>query len=304
MLVIPTTIPAELSCLAFSPDGRHLAIARGAYLDLKTTSNTLEIIEIASLSIVGTADSPRGAQRVWFSQTGQLFVANWSETFDFGTQFHGKLGGEPVTPPELGRPLGFSPDGMRAVFTFGTDQRIELTYVEQQDVFKPKWSQRIPSNAHRCAAVSPDGTTILTARWNSQLLSRDPGTGQVVQTYNLRDRIVELHYTHDGTKLVGRTQTGSPLVWDDCNLAKHPRVVSAKIRRNIRGMAVHPNSTHALVTTNDGPVVVCPLQGAKQADRAFNWNIGSTHAVAIRADGLLAATIGESGTIVVWDLEL
>jgi hypothetical protein len=37
---------------------------------------------------------------------------------------------------------------------------------------------------------------------------------------------------------------------------------------------------------------------------AYNWDVGPVHAVAFAPDGMTAAAAGETGSILVWDVEM
>lgn len=291
MLTFRTSLP-RVSRLAFSPDSRVLAIAGGMPF--------LEIIDLsAGLGKTFAKVSPFGLESAWYTPDGRLYVAMWNRIFAVNDPTDPGAEGQPIDD-SLGGPIGSSPDGRFAMTRSGAGDSLQLHLVEFERRPCVRWSLATPGVYNNRAAISPDGSRLVTVRQDDTLIDRSMATGEVIREYSNAIMIRSFAYTPDGKRIVARTRTGSPYIWDDGDLARKPRRMNVKRKRNITGMALHPNGRHALLATKDGPIAVGDL-GKTQTDRAFDWGIGSTECVAISRDGLLAATVGEAGQVVVWD---
>lgn len=295
MLTFQSAIPPVDSRLAFSPDSRHLAIAgRDPFL---------EILELATgTSAIVPKASHFTLEHLWFAPGGRLYASMWNRMLDFGTKLDARANRTDLEIP-LGGPRGFSPDRRHAITTSGLGRSLKMHLVAFDRAVKTIWSVATPNAFNNFAAVAPGVSRILTVDIDETILERSTASGNILREYKNTIMIRQFAFTADGKRLVARTRTGSPFVWDDGDLARKPRCMNVRHRRSITDMALHPNGRHALLSTKDGPVAVGDL-GATRSDRAFDWGIGSTESVAISRDGALAAAVGENGQVVVWDLDL
>jgi WD40 repeat protein len=293
MLTFRTSLP-RVNHLAFSPDSRVLAIAGGMPF--------LDIVELAT-GVVRTYPniSPFALETAWFNPDGKLYVAMWNRIFEVTDLDDASAAGKPVDD-SLGGPIGLSPDGRFALTSSGDRSNLKLHLIEFGRKSRKRWSLDTPGVFNNHAAISPDGSRLVTVRQDGTFLDRSMKTGDTIRNHPNTIMIRSLMFTADGSRLVARTRTGSPYIWDDADLTRKPRRMNVKRKRSVTDMALHPNGRHALLATKDGPVVVGDL-GKTQSDRAFDWGIGSTESVAISRDGTLAATVGEAGQVVVWDLD-
>jgi WD40 repeat protein len=294
MLTIRTAIPGKYRP-AFSPDSRFLAIAGGMPF--------LEIIELATGTVRTYPHiSPFALESAWFNPEGTLYVAMWNRIFEVADFDDTNAAGKPIDD-SLGGPIGLSPDGRFALTCSGDRSNLKLHLIEFDRKPRKRWSLDTPRVFNNFAAIAPDCSRLVTVRQDGAFLERSPLTGKTLREYPNIIMIRSFAFTADGSRIIARTRTGSPYIWDDADLTKKPRRMNVKHKRNITGMAVHPNGRLALLSTKDGPIAVGEL-GKSQTDRAFDWSIGSTESVAISRDGALAATVGEGGQVVVWDLDL
>lgn len=294
MLTFQTAIPPIDSRLAFSPDSRYLAIAgRGP---------NVEILDLTAGTIlpVPKAD-PYTLDRVWFTPGGRLFVSLWDRMFDFGRTFESKIKRTDLVL-DLGSPRGFSPDFRYAILTSGQGPRLKMHFVEFGRRLQTHWTIPTPNAFNNHAAIPPDASRILTVTIDGTILDRSPVSGAILSKSKNKIMIRQFEFTADGERLVARTRTGSPYVWDGGDLKKKPRRVNVKHKRNITDMALHPNGRAALLATKDGPIAVADL-GRTASEHGYDWKIGPTESVAVSPDGQLAAALGERGQLVVWDLD-
>lgn len=293
MLTFRTAIPGKYR-LAFSPDSRFLAIAGGLPF--------LDIIELATGAVRNYPNiSPFALESAWFNPDGKLYVAMWNRIFEVTDLDDTNAAGKPIDD-SLGGPIGLSPDGRFALTSGGNRSNLKLHLIEFGRKPRKRWSLDTPRVFNNFAAIAPDCSSLVTVRQDGAFLERWPFTGKTLREYPNAIMIRSFAFTADGARIVARTRTGSPYIWDDADLTRKPRRMNVKHRRSITDMALHPNGRLALLSTKDGPVAVGDL-GTTQTDRAFDWSIGSTESVAISPDGLLAATLGEGGQVVVWDLD-
>lgn len=294
MLTFRTALP-RVNRLAFSPDSRFLVIAGGMPF--------LDIVELATGAVRNYPNiSPFALESAWFNPEGKLYVAMWNRIFEVTDLDDTNAAGKPIDD-SLGGPIGLSPDGRLALTRSGDRSNLQIHLIEFGRKPQKRWSLLTSNVFNNFAAIAPDYSRLVTVRQDGAFLERLPLTGKTLREYPNSIMIRSFAFTADGSRLVARTRTGSPYVWDDGDLTRKPRRMNVKHKRNITGMALHPNGRHALLATKDGPIAVGDL-GNTQTDRAFDWGIGSTECVAISRDGLLAATVGEAGQVVVWDWDL
>lgn len=144
-------------------------------------------------------------------------------------------------------------------------------------------------------------------RGTTRFAVRDPRTGKVranfaspYETFESR----QLLAPPDGSQFVARRGTELH-VWDTSDWNTPPQVVPGNANpRNhlVRAAAFHPSGEYLLLAT-DAPSVTLFDARTWEPVRKWNWKCGALRAVAVSADGALAAAAGPSGKIVVWDFE-
>lgn len=92
-------------------------------------------------------------------------------------------------------------------------------------------------------------------------------------------------------------------LYDLATLGPPRRVAPASINGGFRSFAFHPNGrTMAIIHKGPSLVKLYDLDTLKLVTK-FQWKVGAHNAVAFSPDGTLAAAGGESGKIVVWDVD-
>jgi WD40 repeat protein len=82
-----------------------------------------------------------------------------------------------------------------------------------------------------------------------------------------------------------------------------PRLVrNADNRKHFTSLAYHPNGRQLFVTSNDETVHVFDADTLDRVNR-YTWQLEKLSAVAVSADGTLAAAGSANGGVVVWDLD-
>jgi WD40 repeat protein len=74
-------------------------------------------------------------------------------------------------------------------------------------------------------------------------------------------------------------------------------------RKEFTGLAFHPSGRYLAATSNDATVKHYDTT-TWQVAHSFNWGIGRLRSVAFSNDGMPAASGGDKGKIVVWDVDL
>jgi WD40 repeat protein len=80
------------------------------------------------------------------------------------------------------------------------------------------------------------------------------------------------------------------------------RLVRNDNRKDFTSAAFHPSGRRLYAASNDGTIQVFDTSTWSRLER-FTWQIGKPKAVAVSADGTLAAAGGENGDIVIWDVD-
>lgn len=145
-------------------------------------------------------------------------------------------------------------------------------------------------------------------RGNTRFSVRDPRTGKARARFDSPYDMFEarqLLAPPNGDQFVARRGTELH-VWDTSDWNGPPRIVpgNANPRNHLaRAAAFHPSGDYLLLAT-DAPSVTLFDARRWEPVRKWNWKCGPLRAVAVSADGALAAAAGPSGNVVVWDFEV
>jgi WD40 repeat protein len=177
--------------------------------------------------------------------------------------------------------------------------------------FHRLWVDRPPDRWFLAIAVSPDGTSGVTAersegndgRPRLEIVGRDMTTGKVNTRIALdpASPVKQLAFTADGSKLLVRTDSRTVQLFDAATGAPAGELVHPG-RPYVTAMAVHPHGPVACARTN-GTVTFWDAEKREQL-RTLDWKAGRLVSVAFSPDGALAAAGTEDGKIVVWDVDL
>ncbi|OAI47597.1 hypothetical protein AYO44_01590 [Planctomycetaceae bacterium SCGC AG-212-F19] len=106
----------------------------------------------------------------------------------------------------------------------------------------------------------------------------------------------------DRTLIAGRLRGWLAILKTNA-LGKQPVKVSNDGKKEFTGLAFHPSGRYLAATSNDATVKLYDTATWK-VHTAFDWKIGRLRSVAFSPDGMRAAAGGDSGKIVIWDVDL
>ena len=277
-----------IDALAFSPDGRTLALA-GSYLACRlvdaTTGQRSWAVESVSAFGLSLAFTPKGevlCRKVGLSVraaddgTERRNTGDWCQSF------------------------GLAPDGRTAYVADGTAEDSIRRY--DLKTGRSRRAVELESGAINRIAVSADGTLVAAVGCKRFYLLR-ADTFEVVASVaerTLSNGAFALAFHPSGKSLVftaGRTL----FVWDV--IAARETALVQLNAKYFMDAAFTPDGSRLLTVSKEGSVRVWDA-ATWQCERSFEWDVGPLRAVAVAPDGTRAAVAGDTGRVVVWDLDL
>lgn len=271
--------------IAFSPDGRKLAIAGGESAQLWDITANSEITSLEHEGYVTTlAYSPDG--KYLATGSGDGTVRLW----DSKTR-------SPMGPPlRQDGPITsvvFGPDG-RTLFSAATDLRIHQWEVPSGQSVSQLLTT-IHEGAVNAMAISPDGQTLAYATKNTSKLWNLAKAGMLA-TLNNEGTVTSLAFRPDGKLLAtGSTEKGVEL-WNATTGAIMARLSGQE--RAVLTVTFSPDGLLLASGSDDGTV---RLWSENEEKTLFTLG-GRINAVAFSPDGARIATASSDKTARVWDL--
>jgi WD40 repeat protein len=278
----------KIDALAFAPDGRSLALG-GAHLACRlidaTTGEQLWRVpgkQPFSLSLAFTPDGlvvcKCGPLSIRCASTGAEVqkCGNWCRAF------------------------GLTHDGLSA---FVADVRFQ-DIVRRYDLTSndPKAEVELETGKIKRIAVSPDGKLIAVVgcrRFHLLTTEALEVIGSAAHR-ELSNGEFALRFSPDSRTLV-YTAGHTLFVWDTVRASKVAQTQHEA--KQFMDAAFTPCGRRLITVSKDG-VARAWEPATWTCERAFAWDIGPLRAVAVSPDGTRAATAGDEGRVVVWDLDL
>jgi WD40 repeat protein len=286
----------RLDCLAFSPDGRRLAVTgdRGV----------VQVWDLLARRVERTFSAGAytyASNVVLFPECDELVVLNCYSLriFDLKT---GKLAvRQSSSGPWSGHfsAAALTPDSRHVCLMQSHGSQLTCFALPG---FEATWSQRVESmQGVSSLACSPDGKTLAGGSFAGHVVVLDARTREVLcQLGGPRA---------PGVRTVALSPDGRSVAWcaaTHLNLWRldPPREVAhhALGKTHFFAVAFHPSGGFLASVNGDGKVDYWDAHSGEHR-QAFDWKVGKLHDVAFDASGDRAACCSQGGEIVVWDVD-
>ncbi len=295
------TAAGKVIDVAFSPDCRAVAAAvdgAGVFL-WNLDSPTLAPVRLGELRQPRGAlsFSPTGRKLAWLTPAGR-YVYDRDE----------RAAAAPPVPPGT---FGTTADGRRAVSLLGLPQFALAGWKLKEGEWVRQWNLSTRALSVLEPTLAPTGDrfamfarTTNAARWWEEPMHvevRDAATGKLAATgtypYSYHGKLAfhprgeQLVCAHEMTLVAWELPTGGA-----------PRLARNDNRKHFTALAYHPDGARLFATSNDATVHVFDARTLARV-RRYTWRLNRLSALAVSADGALAAAGSATGDVVLWDLD-
>jgi WD40 repeat protein/DNA-binding SARP family transcriptional activator len=297
--------------LAYSPDGRRLAVARGTELDARVA-----LLDTRSRRVVASAAIPahRAVARMRYSADGRtlyvVVVDFVNERSDF-IRFDAQTGQRLADPaPVAGAYLTTGGIFTSSPVTLTSDGRRLVLPGRRQTVVRDAVTLRVVRRLRAAgfdrasqAELSPDDSVLAVAGEDGSLRLLDLRSGALRTASGPRDEPVErIAFTPDGRTVITANSDGEVNVWD----VRRAAVVEtlAGHAGAVRSLAVARDGETLYSASIDGSLIVWDLAGSRRLGRPFRAgaeNSGNAR-YALSSDGRLLAVGQGDGTVTIVDV--
>jgi WD40 repeat protein len=215
---------------------------------------------------------------------------------------------EPAVPSGT---FGIAPTAKRAVSLLGLPKYELAGWKFKEGEWVRQWniSTRALSVLEPTLAPSGDrfamfARTTNAARWWEQPMCvevRDATTGKLAAAgsypYSYHGKLAfhprgeQLVCAHEMTLVAWELPTGGA-----------PRLAPNDNRKHFTALAYHPDGARLFATSNDATVHVFDTRALERTKR-YTWRLNRLSALAVSADGALAAAGSATGDVVLWDVD-
>jgi WD40 repeat protein len=297
------TAPGEVLDVAFSPDCRAIAAAvegAGIFLWNLDSPNIAPVRLEVEVRPAGLRFSPDGRRLSWQAIAGR-------RTYDRDNRTATN-----ETYPMLATPntLAHATYATRAITQHGIPDYNLLGWQLKEDEWIRQWqiSTRALRVANVTLAPTGDRFAMFTCvdipgaehRWRLEIRDTATSAEIAVGSYPYSYAAKPLRFNPQGDLIAGIS--GMTLLAWSLPTGGAPRLVQNDNRKHYTALAYHPNGHQLFLTSNDATVHVFDTHTLDRVNR-YTWQLDELSAVAISADGTLAAAGSATGDVVVWDLD-
>ncbi len=282
--------PGGVACVAFSPDGRQLAL---------TSRGTVDIWDLSSHAI---ARQLRGHQEfvyaVAFSPDGRWIASGgWDRAIRLWDRNTGMLVRSFVGSRGFVRGLAFRPDGKQLI-SCSEDRGLRLWDVA---------SGRSLASFHghtgfvHCVAFSPDGAQAASGGMDGSIKLWPAAAPDTQVLFRNGSGWVGTVAFHPDGQRVATAHDGDLRVWDPRTGEEHWSVVGPRGLMGRIGLVFSPDGRFLIASSPDGGINLWNADTG-HLERKLARPPSSIQSAACTPDGLRLATAGGDGTITLWNL--
>jgi WD40 repeat protein/energy-coupling factor transporter ATP-binding protein EcfA2 len=306
--------PRRFTRMAFSPDGKRLAVAVATALPGSPvpTGQRLLLLEMPSGRVVWQRKYPlrpgqnetsvafrpdgtlvtsaqQGETLLWSARTGRI-QRRFATGGPFAISPDGRLAAVAGNSPNSS-----NPSASLAVLDLTTGRRRALTPLPAQG-----WIISV--------AFTPDGRRVVGASFEGALRVWDVASGAIVQTFAGQSSGENLAVTPDGRTVFSGAETGTVVAWDLSGSQQLGRGIRWDTRGQDQGclttpcFVINPQSTLMATSQGDGTVALIDLVTRRVIDTLAARNGPQSEALAFFPDGRRLATGGIAGRVTLWDV--
>jgi WD40 repeat protein len=286
-------------CLAFSPDGKRLAVGNLQRL-------SVQLIEVATGKELRRFRSWPSVKQVVFSPDGKSLAAGRT------------IGTISVWDAETGRPRPCSADPDNGAYSLRfTDQGL-LVIDSEVAVHDWKTGRRVRRFADvreipfAGFAISNNGRLEARSEFDGSIRLHEAGTGKLLRTLKGGGFADGLLFSPDGRRLFARGTDATVRIWDVKEGKELHRFKAGSGYSGAR-LAVSPDGKLLAMSGTEAGGQILRVWDVERGRELHRWTpaTGALVALAFAPDGSLLATVGAhrekgqegSGTIVLWDMD-
>lgn len=320
--------------IAFSPDGKRLAIAnmdgKPRVFDLATRAEALSFAGHAG-SCEGIAYSPDGSKlatsdvtgaiKIWDARTAEELLFLKHDGFIHSVVFSpdgmrlasvSETGTIKVWDAATGNELlrlqgglsgiydvAFTPDG-KSLLTCGKDGSVRVRDVEFGQEYLTLTSS---TSTVISVAVSPDGQRIVSSGYDGTIKIWDAAPGREVFTFSEHTDIVwDIAYSPDGNLLASASQDGKIKIWDPtAGILKLTLPTDEGIADGFSSLAFSPDGQSLATGGLSGSLYIWDVETGL-LEMSLPGHLGPVVDLAYSPDGKRLATGSWDGSAKIWDL--
>lgn len=188
-----------------------------------------------------------------------------------------------------------SPDRKTALATSGNT--LSLFSLESGEEL---WLYVGDTGSLTCAALSPDGATVVAGAEDGRLFLWDVATGERLRTFSGNTNYVDtIAFSPDGRRILSGTSEGELQLWDVAT-GDHLRTFIGDGMR-INRAAFSPNGATALTGHSDGSLDLWDVETGELL-RTFTGQSREVTSLAFSPDGETALSGARDGSLILWDV--